>query len=87
MLDQLAERENWFSGTICAHGCSFPACSSGSESWLAGDMPGTVAVSLPTPPDRGSMGFYTGAPDLSAGLHALLTMYMVTYVGQATAIP
>lgn len=84
MLDQLAERENWFSGTICAHGCSFPACSSGSESWLAGDMPGTVAVSLPTHPPP---GFYTGAPDLSAGLHALLTIYMVTYVGQATTIP
>lgn len=41
-----AGRKHWLSGTICAHGCSFPACSSGVASWL--EMQGAVVVSHST---------------------------------------
>lgn len=41
-----AGRKHWLSGTICAHGCSFPACSSGVASWL--EMLGAMVVSHST---------------------------------------
>lgn len=41
-----AGRKHWLSGTICAHGCSFPACSSGVASWL--EMQRAVVVSHST---------------------------------------